>query len=812
MGENVSPSLIKISLFWLLILGMIPMIGWSAGLPIEEIRVEGTFHVPESKIREAIQIQIGQDLSRYDVQILLREDVKRIARVRGVRDVTVATEPTVDGLRLVFEILEYPMLEDIRFSGNRRYDDNRLRRELGFIKRAGFFRTEQADVFYSPMQLRRYLEKLRDLYQEKGYATVQVTSSLEDEKENTVVLRFDIKEGKKQVIRGTQFEGVTAFENKDLLKRIRSKKAWIPFFPRKYDQDQVDLDVERLKRYYEDAGYYRVNVSQLDSDVVDDGKGVILRFGIAEGDPYDYGEVRVMGNQIFADEELLADRTTSGDVRFNRSELEKDTFNLGDVYRAQGYIFTSVSPLLSARDEEQKVDVTWEIRESPRYRLRQVNLEGVVEADDGTVEPVSLKTKDKVILREIQLKSGDILDWTRVRASEQRLLNLAYFKREPEVYPARLKHGFQPEAVEGVENELDLHLRLEEEPTGMISFGAGYSTTFGASIFAGIQERNLFGRGWRGSLSGSFGTKRQSAILSLTDPYFMDTDYLVGVDLYHTYRDAYGGREFDETRVGGAIRVGREIAENLRATFQYKYESIKVGDIDKSGLQDTIRPDPYVEGKSKTSAISLTLVHDTRDYAPNPSSGHRYAGTVELAGIGGDNEFWKVQGNASWYRLLTDKLIFAYDIEAGVAQGYGGTDILPLHERFFTGGANSVRGFEEAGIGPRGIYAITRRRPDGQVYSDVDRVVIGGELELVSRSELRYPFTDQIQGVLFLDTGASWEEVSDFDLSELRVSTGLGVRINLPIGASVRLDVGFPLKKESGDDTQVFHFGFNQSF
>ncbi len=801
-----------------LVLGLLPSSAFSAELVIREIRVEGMVHTLESRIREEIRVEVGQDLSRWDVQLLLRDDVKRIARLEGIQDLIVTTEPVAEGIRLIYEVLEYPILADLRFSGNRKYDDNRLRRELGFLKRAGLFRTEQAEVFYTPQQLRKYVEQLQQLYQEKGFAAASVTSRLEDETEDTVVLHFNIQEGKKQVIRGTRFDGNTVFTDKEILKkaRLRTKRAWVPFFPKKYDQLLVDEDLVRLRRFYEDAGYYRVIVRQGESELVKEGKGVVVHFTIIEGPPYDFGETRLMGNRIFADTELKQERYCLPGARFSRTELERDALAIGDWYRGQGYLYTRVEPLLAPRDNEEtgeyKIDLTWEIAESPRYRLRQVRPEGVVELTDGAVEEVPLKTKDFVILREIELDPGDVLDWGKVRRSDRNLLNLGYFKRELDAFPARLKFGFQPEPVEGSDDLLDLALRLEEEPTGLVTFGAGYSTTYGPSVYGSVQERNLLGRGWRGTLSGSFGTRRQSVNLNFTEPHLFNSDYLLSMDFYRLFREAFGGREFDETRTGGSLRVGREIVEDLRASIRYKFEEIKIEDIDVTGLQDTIRPDPYVEGTSTTSSFELALTHDTRDYILFPSQGHRYAASLELAGLGGDNEFWKIMGNASWYQRLVGKLVFAYDLETGLAQGFGETDLLPLHERFFAGGANSVRGFEEGGLGPRGIYAVTRRLNSGQVYSNVDDVVIGGELELVGRAELRYPFTEQLQGVVFADAGGVWEELSDLNLSELRLSTGVGLLVNLPIGAAIRLDLAVPLKKESEDETQYFHFGFNQSF
>jgi outer membrane protein insertion porin family len=689
-----------------------------------------------------------------------------------------------------------------------------LRRELGFVKKAGIFRYEQAQVFYSPLQEKRYIDKLTEIYKEKGFARTEVTAEAENLTEDTVALRFDIREGKKFVLVKTEFEGNEDFTPKEILKgaRIRTKKPWWHILPKQVKQEDLDADVQRLTRFYEDSGHYRVKVEQEEPEVIRKDRGVKVVFRIEEGETYNFGEVSAAGNRIFSTTEITETRHTAPGVLFNRTELEKDTFEIGDLYRSQGYIYTVVQPTLKPRDEDLEIDVTWDIAESSRFRLGEIHPEGVVELEDKSVESVPLKTKDFVILREFDLKRGDVLDWSRIRRSERDLLNLGYFKKMEDAYPARLKFGAQPELVEGSTDTLDIRLRLEEEPTGLVTFGGGYSTASGASVFVGVQERNLFGRGWRANVGATVGTRRQSYQLSFTEPYLFGSDYSLTLDLYRRVQDAYGGREFDDTRTGGSLRLSKEILEDLYASVRYKLEQVEIGDIDKKGTRATYRPEVYQEDTTLTSSLTFGLTHDTRDYVMNPSRGHRYSGSVELAGLGGDTEFWKVIGEASWYQLLAKKLILAFDLETGWAGPYGGTDLLPLQERFFMGGANSVRGFEEGGLGPREPFIVLRRLNSGIWYDDQDDVAIGGELEFQTRTELRYEITEQIQGVVFLDSGAVWNEASDLDFGDLRLSTGVGLRVNLPIGAAIRLDLGYPLIEEDSDDTRVFHFGFNQSF
>jgi outer membrane protein insertion porin family len=334
-------------------------------------------------------------------------------------------------------------------------------------------------------------------------------------------------------------------------------------------------------------------VEQKEPEVIRKDRGVKVVFRIEEGEVYHFGDVFVAGNRIFSTTEILEERYSVPGVPFTRTELEKAAFEIGDRYRSQGFIYTVVQPTLKPKDEDLKVDVTWDIAESSRFRLGDIHPEGVVELEDKSVESVPLKTKDYVILREFELERGDVLDWSKIRRSERNLLNLGYFKKMESTYPARLKYGAQPESVEGATDSLDIRLRLEEEPTGLVTFGGGYSTASGASVFMGIQERNLFGRGWRANLGATIGTRRQSYQLTFTEPYLFGRDYSLTLDLYRRFQDAYGGREFDDTRTGGSLRMSKEISEDLYASVRYKLEQVEIGDIDKKGTRITYRPEVY---------------------------------------------------------------------------------------------------------------------------------------------------------------------------------------------------------------------------
>ncbi|MBD3267325.1 BamA/TamA family outer membrane protein, partial [bacterium] len=448
-------------------------------------------------------------------------------------------------------------------------------------------------------------------------------------------------------------------------------------------------------------------------------------------------------------------------------------------------------------------------KESNRKYLGDVKIEGVVVMEDGTVEEAELKTKDFVIWREIELEKGEPLDWTKVIESDRELVNLNYFRTTdfPRPNQLNLVPGFQRKATDDPEVE-DLLLQLEEIQTGMITFGGGFSTSFGPSIFASITERNLFGYGLRGTLAGEIGEWRNRFSVELREPYLFGSDFSMDWDAYYIDQEGYGGRSFDEERIGSSVLFGYEVDEELDFLFGFKGEQTDLSpesgntyDLDPASI-----PEVFNMGENITTSVTLGVVQDRRDFKLDPTSGTYLRSTVELAGIT-DNEFVKWSNKGHYYYSLWDKLILALSTEIDVGHAYGDPGFIPLQERYFVGGARTVRGFDEGGIGE--YAAIMYKDPSFGGY----RSYLGGEAAWINNVEFRYPFTQAIQGVWFFDAGTNWPEIEDFNPADFRLSTGLGVRVRIPgINATVRLDFPFVLRKFDEDDTESFHFSFGQTF
>ncbi len=570
--------------------------------------------------------------------------------------------------------------------------------------------------------------------------------------------------------------------------------------------------MNRIKMAYWDIGYLDAKATK--GPIEEIKGGLKINFMVEEGELYKTGNITVEGNTIFSSEELLAQMSLKPGDPFSAGQLTADELEMINMYRAQGYLDTRIPPIEEQFIKDQKnhiVDIHIPIKESSRKYLGKVEIQGVVILDDGTIVPTQegeFKTKDFVIRREIELEEGEPLDWTKVVESDRNLVNLNFFKSRGLPVPGQtnLVPGFERRRTNdpNVENLL---LRLEETQTGMLTFGGGFSTTFGPSVFATLSERNLFGYGVRGSITGELGKYRNRLLLNIFDPHIFNSDYSLDWDIYYIDREGYGGRTFDEERIGSSVTLGDEITDELTLLYGLKGELTDLSP--ESGNRyslnrDTI-PDVFNLGQNTTTSVLFGAVHDTRDFKIDPTSGHYDRATIELAGLT-DNEFVKFQSESNYYHRLYKRLVLALSAELDLAHAYGDPGYIPLQERFFIGGARTVRGFDEGGIGP---FADIRY----ENYPGGFRTYLGGEAAFVGNAELRYPFTEIFQGVVFFDMGTNWPEIKDIDPSEFRYSTGLGLRVRIPgLNALLRLDFPVPLREFPEDDTQFLHFSFGQTF
>jgi outer membrane protein insertion porin family len=333
--------------------------------------------------------------------------------------------------------------------------------------------------------------------------------------------------------------------------------------------------------------------------------------------------------------------------------------------------------------------------------------------------------------------------------------------------------------------------------------------------FVEIEQKNFDWKNWpyftgagqNFKVRASIGSSTNGLDLSFTEPWLFDYPISFGFDLYRRThdRDTDSGYGYDEEVTGGDLRLGKELSEYLRGDITYRLDQIKISNPSDDASQDL----KDEVGTNLISVLSPSLTYDSRDNVFNPRKGNLFTATFDFAGLGGDKNYLKFFGRASHYFPMPHNAVLEVRGRLGLAEPYGDTDKLPIYERFFAGGAYTIRGYKERRVGP--------------VDPSSDDP-LGGASMAVGNIEYTYPLFSFLKVAAFYDVGNVWEKAGDIFSSKdangvtnsggLKSSFGIGLRINTPIGP-IMLDYGIPMDKESGEDTKKsgrFHFSASHGF
>ena len=761
---------------------------------LKDIKITGNLRVEDDGIRLHLKSRPGEPFDPATVE----QDVKAIYRMGFFDDVQAELSP--DGV-LTYAVKEKPFIREVKIQGASQVGKDKIESAFGVGARTILDRTKVADG----------VDKVRKLYSEQGYVNAAVDHSVTVEASNQAVITLDITEGSRQLIKRVLFEGNKNFGDGELKDLIATKEEWIFSFITNrgvLDRDMLTNDVAILSNHYNDHGYVEHKIDEPVILRARDGLEVVFR--IHEGPQYRVGKVEIGGELIQDGRQMLKSvKLTTGQI-FRGSRLRDDVTTLSDMYSNKGFAFVQVDPVTKVNEKQKIVDVALVITKGPPVYFNRVLVAG------------NNKTRDKVVRRELLANEQDLYSGTKVTQSRNALHRTGYF----EDVQVTTKKTDQPDT-------LDLLVDVKEGPTGTFQVGGGYSSGDGFLFNANISEKNLMGRGQGISGNFSIGSSRQDFILSANDPYFNDSKVALGIDAFNTTREY---EDFDERKLGFGIntsyplkelslpffgRVKSEgnkgsdvLASNdaltvwdyMRGGVSYDLTREKIGGISSSASPSIIAE----EGTSLTSSVTPNVSYDSRDHFFAPTEGTKSAFSIKMAGLGGDSRFIKSDISGRWhYPLLKDpKWGGNWVLALGGQLGYGvgladrnsGQKDLPLFERYFLGGINSVRGFAERSIGTR---APSNCDENGVNCKSTE--VIGGEKALVLNTELLFPIMEQygIRGVAFFDMGNAFGD--GFSFGDLRRSIGAGVRWMSPFGP-LRVELGFPLNKQPHDETSVLGF------
>jgi len=728
---------------------------------ISKISVDGLMNVKLKTVTTAISSKKGKQYSAETA----RNDVRAILELGHFDNVEVRFEKS-DGV-LMFLVNEKPYIEKIIFKGNKQFSAAKLRSES----------TLKEKDFYDMAKFEETKRKILTLYKDGGYADAQIeVHPTVNQETNKMTMTFLITENNKITVGGVKIEGVISFREKKVLRQMKTR-------PKKVFKEEVFLnDLKALEAFYKNNGFMDFKIVTTSTTYNDTRTQLFITINISEGLRYSIGSVSFEGNSAVSDREMTRIiRLRKGD-EFKQERIMDTLQGIYEAYSNRGYLHASVEPRFEKDEKEQGiVNITFAIKENSVVYVGNIYIDGLV------------STKEKVIRREILLKEGQVLAADRVRRSVERIFNLGFIDgAEPQILPT------------GSPDIMDLVFNITEGKPGMITAGAGYSSV---DYFVGslqFQHTNLFGLGQKLNLLWEFGARRTNYEISWTEPWIFEKNASLTLSAYDIdrVRDYMNTTSaYNENRVGVSANVGPRISDYVALLFGYTYEFVKLYNIDPSVEQDILAATDL--SKDRTSSVLAQITYDSRDYIFDPSRGNRQLLNLQVAGgpLGGNVNFVKSTARSTWFFPTFWKFVLSFNLNLGIIGSYGGQDSVPLYERFYVGGADTVRGYKyQTEIGPAN----------------------GGTVMGVLNIEYKFPIVADkgktvLQGAFFYDIGGTWADTNKINLSlgtgetNLRSGVGFGIRFATPV-FPLRLDWGYGLNHKPGETLQQFYFTIGNVF
>nr|WP_292053181.1 MULTISPECIES: outer membrane protein assembly factor BamA [unclassified Brevundimonas] len=744
---------------------------------VNRILVRGNQRIDQTTVLSYLPIQPGDmvDPVAFDVA------VRTLYRTNLFANVQMGLQPNGD---LVIEVVENPIINQVTFEGNKALTEKKLRDEVSINPRG----------IYTRARVQEDVGKIVELYRLAGRISATVTPRLVQLEQNRVDVVFEIDEGPESGISGITFLGNRAFSDSELREvMVTQTSRWWRLFSSNdnYDPNRLDYDREQLRKFYTNRGYYDFAIRSSVAELKPDNSAFAVTITVDEGDKYTFGEVKV----VTESERLNADFLTSllpirsGDL-YQSDRIESAVDALTFAAGSAGYAFVDIRPSYRANPETDKVDVTFNVSEGERVYVQRINVVG------------NTRTLDSVIRRELMLGEGDAFNRNLIERSRNNLRALGFFK-DVKIEETR---GSAPDRT-------IVNVTVEEQPTGELSVGAGFSSFDSFTLNLGITERNFRGRGQNIVARAEWGSIRQNIDFRFTEPKFLGRDVAAGFDLFHTRLDLSEYSSYDYRSTGAGLRLTYPLNNYTRLSLRYfiKDDEVMVPNnyCSQAGFGSTALCDQI--GAYLNSSAGYTLFVDRRNDPLRATRGWTAALRQDFAGIGGDVNYLKTEIDGAYYYGIRPNWIVSVQGSVGYITGWSG-DSIRINDRFFKGG-QSFRGFETAGMGPRDLTTTD---------------ALGGNFYAIGTIELTVPngLPEQygIKTSLFADVGTLGQLDDRYlvnaqglrndkivDELALRAAAGVSIHWRSPMGP-IRFDLSKVLSKEDYDKTETFRFSTSTQF
>lgn len=689
------------------------------------------------------------------------------------------------GNALRFEVEENPSVNRVAIEGNRRLDDEDLLALISTRSRQTFSRS----------QVQRDARIIADAYAAQGRISALVDAKIIERSQNRVDVVFEIVEGTVSEVEKINFIGNRNFSNRRLRAIIDSKQAGIfraLIRNDTYIEDRLEFDKQQLRDFYIRNGFIDFQVLSANAEFVREQDGFLVNFNLREGQQYRFGEATIISLESDIDavefEQFLKGIPT-GRV-YNPARVDEVTERIDDYSARSNLPFLQAIPRVTRNDDDRTLDIEFELVRGPRTFVERIDIEG------------NATTYDRVIRRQFDIVEGDPFNRRRIQQATDRIRALGYFSS----VDVQAREGSSP-------SQAIVDVDVEEQPTGELTFGLGYSNDTGASGTVSLTERNFLGRGQTLRFAISNSSEDRAFSFGFDEPAFLDRDLLVGIDLgLSTTNSSF--LPIDTETLSFRPRVEFPISENGRLGVFYSLsrDDIQISEV-SDGMGGTMPDDASAitlaeaaQGTTITSQLGATFTVDRRNSPIAPTSGYRFNLTQAIAGLGGDHEYSKTTADFKTFRsFFEDRVILSAEVEGGAIVNFGNE--ARINERFLLGG-NSMRGFQYAGLGPR---------------DEVTGDAVGGNLMAVARFEASFPIglpeEYGIFGGVFLDVGTTWgldtlygaSVYGEDDSPTFRSAIGFSLFIDTAIGP-LRFNFARPIDKQDYDITESFRFTIDTRF
>ncbi|MBF0343353.1 MAG: outer membrane protein assembly factor BamA [Nitrospirae bacterium] len=720
---------------------------------IKAIEIIGIKRIEEGAVKTKLSQKINQPLSKAAIDT----DIKTIYKMGYFDDVKVETEFYEGGLKVIYRVKEKPTIVKINFDGNLEFKDDKLKEKIAVVKGS------IADTAL----IQDNIQKLKTFYEGEGYYLCEIFPILHYVKDDEVNLTLKINEGKKIKIKQLQLKGNKNISDSKIKKVLNTSTWWIfSFFTGSgyVKKDMLEEDVKRLSNLYHDHGYVNVKVSEPKVLVDEEKSSITVVFEVEEGDKYNLAKVDIEGFHAFPDTEIKKLITLkTGDV-FSKKTLTSNISAVADYYSERGYAAINVTPEVVPDAATKTVSVYLKVEEGKIYKI------GRIEAFGNT------KTRDKVIRRELTLDEGEMFNSKKLKRSYQNVNNLNFFESV----------DFTPRPQPDTDI-VDIDIKVKEKSTGYISIGGGYSSIDSIIGMVQLTQDNLFGSGQYAKVSAEIGGKSSLYEITYKEPWLFDKPVSLAASIYKLDRVYI---KYSRRAAGTAVGVGKRFAEYYDLGVMYRFEDVNVFDVSS----DAPKIVKEQTGKATTSSMTPTLTRDTRDSYTDPTEGSRNSVYFTYAGLGGTNAFYKAGADSLWFFPFIGPTTLSFRGRYGYGSGLYGKN-LPIYERFYVGGINTIRGLAFGEAGPK----------------DTDGTFIGGTSQLLFNAEFIFPIVSEIKlkGVTFFDTGSSFG--NGVELTEFKYTSGAGIRWISPFGP-IRIEYGYNLHRKQGESSGRIEFSFGNFF